>query len=108
MSETLETVGATNVQVEGKPWKKANPPKELGYCFDAELVDDKAGGYVATVAQLPGVISEGNDLASAICNLVEAFRAAIETYKTEGMPIPWRDPPPKEPGATQLRVAVNV
>ena len=75
---------------------------------DAVLVEDEAGGYVATVAQLPGVISEGNDPASAICNLKEAFRAAIETYKTEGMPIPWGDPPPKEPGATRSRVAVNV
>lgn len=108
MSETLETVGATNVQVEAKPWKKANPPEELGYCFDAVLVKDEAGDYVATVAQLPGVISEGNDFRSAIDTLVEAFRATIETYKAEGMPIPWREPPPKQTGDTYLRVAVHV
>lgn len=79
----------------------------LGHCFDADLVEDEAGGYVATVAQLPGVISEGNDLESAVSNIIEAFLAAIETYGAEGIPIPWREPLPKQEGAIRLRVTAN-
>ena len=107
MFETRETVAATNVPVETH-WKTANPPEALGHCFDVILFEDASGGYVATVAQLRGVVSEGDDLASAIRNLVEAFRATIETYIAEGMSIPWTEPAPQQPGDKWLRVAVNV
>ena len=106
MIETQDTVGAKNLPVE-PAWTTAEPRKPLGYCFDAVLVQDAAGGYVASVAQLRGVVSQGDDVESALDNLVEAFRATIETYVAEGMPIPWIQPMAKQPGDT-VRVAVNV
>lgn len=107
MIRTTETVAAPSFP-ESPKWKTANPQEPLGYCFDAVLVEDEAGGYVASVAQLKGIVSEGDDFESAIRNLVEAFLAATETYVAEGMPIPWNEPPPKQVGATYSRVAVNV
>ena len=108
MVKILETVGAENFRGNMGDWKTATPPESLGYCFDARLVKDEVGGYVVSVAQLPGVVSEGDDFAEAIRNLVEAFRATIETYLAENMPIPWIGAPPKQPGEEYFRVAVNV
>lgn len=107
MINTKETVAATNIPAL-PIWMIADSAKPLGHCIDAVLVKDESGGYVATVAQLRGVVSEGDDLESAIRNLKEAFRATLDTYSAEGMPIPWREPPPRQSGETYSRVAVNV
>jgi len=113
MNEMLVTVGADKFGGDMGAWKigewkTANSTESLGYCFDARFVEDEGGGYVVSVAQLPGVVSEGDDFAEAIRNLVEAFRATIETYLAENMPIPWIEAPPKQPGEEYFRVAVNV
>lgn len=107
MIEVKETAGATNVSAV-PAWNIAESTKPLGYCFDAVLVKDESGGYVASVAQLRGVVSEGDSLESAMHNLVEAFRATLETYTAEEMQIPWITAPPEQPGETRFRVAVNV
>jgi predicted RNase H-like HicB family nuclease len=108
MIKLRETRGGQNFPGIMPEWKVATPPKSLGYCFDARIVEDETGGYVVSVAQLPGVVSEGDDIAEAIRNLVEAFHATIETYLAENMPIPWIEAPPKQPGEEFFRVAVNV
>lgn len=81
--------------------------RKLGFALDAVLQPDAdAGGFVVTIAQLPGVASQGDDLASALQNIVEAFQGAIETYQAEGMPIPWRTPQPPAPNERRLRIVV--
>lgn len=89
-------------------WKTANPPAAtLGYAVDAILVaDTEEGGYTVSIAQLPGVHSQGDDAASAIRNIVEAFRAVIASYKDKNKPIPWRTTPDKEANEEWFRVAV--
>ena len=114
MTETVEfpkTHSAINIF--GSPrwnprWKQATERESLGYCFDVVLVGNETDGYVASVAQLRGVVSEGDDAESAIRNLIEAFRATIETYIEDRMPIPWEKPRLKEPNEDHIRVAVNV
>ncbi|MDO8631108.1 MAG: type II toxin-antitoxin system HicB family antitoxin [Phycisphaerales bacterium] len=103
----LQTKGAQLFPVEVQ-WEIANPPRVLGYCFDAVLVEDEDGGYVASVAQLRGVVSEGDDVESAIRNLMEAFQATIETYIAEDMPIPWTKAQPKKPNERLRRLVVHV
>jgi predicted RNase H-like HicB family nuclease len=109
MTEKSVTHGARDVTPRQIKWRQAEPQAALGYAFDAILAEDEgSSGYVVSVAQLAGVVSEGENAEAAIKNLVEAFRATIETYIAEEMPIPWRDPPAKQANETRVRVAVNV
>jgi len=99
--------GARNYALKPLCWERSDK-RFLGYSVDAILVkDEEAGGYVSSIAQLPGVFSEGDDAASAIQNLIEALGATIESYRKEGMPIPWRNPGPKEPNEDRFRIVVS-
>ena len=73
-------------------------------CMAVEMFDDKTvyecqavlcpeedGGFSAHVANLPGVVSQGETQDDALTNLREAFVGAIETYREMGMEIPWSD-----------------
>jgi predicted RNase H-like HicB family nuclease len=106
----LETRGGQRIPIEvswtPSAWNPAEPIHPLGYCFDAILTEAEEGGYVATVAQLHGVVSEGDEMESAIRNLIEAFQATVETYKAEKMPIPWNPVEPRGPQERIRRVAV--
>ncbi len=110
MPETLQrptATGANSFCPARTEWKGANPPdfKGLGYAVDAVLVPDtEDGGYTAYIAQLPGVHSQGDDAASAMLNIIEAFRAVIATYTKDGMDIPWRKPPEKAPDEDWYRI----
>lgn len=106
--DTEQTAAARNVPLPHQVIWQQDPPEALGYCCDIRLAEDEAGGYVAHVAQLRGVVSEGDDVESAIKNVLEALRAAIETYQAERMPIPWSEAEPAQPGERSFRVAVNV
>lgn len=111
MIETLndcQRTGARGYKLPAMVWERADPPvKALGYALDAILAKDEEGsGYVVSIAQLPGVISEGNDFASAIKNVMEAFVAVVETYHAEGMAIPWKEAPPEEPKEERFRIVV--
>jgi predicted RNase H-like HicB family nuclease len=103
----FKTCGALNLPSPVFEWNTLEHGA-LGYCVDAVLVEAEGGGYVASIAQLRGVISEGDDKQSALRNIKEAFRATIETYNEGGMPIPWEAPTPKEPNEHRVRVAVHV
>jgi len=106
LAKGIEARGATNVEPPGEmSWRSA--PERLGYCVDVRLVEETVG-FSVYVAQLPGVVSEGDDAASALINIREAFLAAIESYREEQMPIPWRKTAPLGPGEQNYRVAVNV
>ncbi len=80
----------------------------LGHCFDVVFKQDDDGGYVVRVARLRGVVSQGRNFAEAMQNILEALQATIETYKAEGMPIPWSEAESLSPGEEPFRVAVNV
>lgn len=112
MTATIETFGAkhiVNQKIVGVGWKHAKPPQFLGYCFDARFVKDEDGvGYVATIVQLPGVVGQGDDFASTMSNLIEAFRETVAAYKDEKMPIPWKNERVKTDNKEFFRVAVNV
>jgi len=108
LKETQET-GATGCFPALSKWKRAEPPdyKGFGYCIDAVLVpDNEDGGYIASIAQLPGVHSQGDDAVSAIRNIVEAVRAVIESYHERGTAIPWNLAPRKTPNEDWFRIVV--
>ncbi len=53
------------------------------------LCPESVGGYSAHAIDLPGVVSQGESVAEAVANLVEAFKAAIKVYIDENLDIPW-------------------
>lgn len=78
-------------------WNVVKQPQDfLGYRIEVRLKGDETGGYVGYVAQLPGVVSEGDNAQAAMANVIEAFQACLTTYKAERMPIPWITPEPKQ------------
>ena len=66
-------------------------------------------GFSVYVANLPGVASQGETVDEAKNNIREAFLGAIETYVSQGKPIPWSHMPstdlPKD--AKEVRILVN-
>jgi predicted RNase H-like HicB family nuclease len=60
-------------------------------CRAAFIVDEEEGGYTVVARNLPGVVSEGDDIESAIENIKDAFREMVLSYKDSGEEIPWVD-----------------
>ncbi len=89
-------------------WQTVDNPEEfLGYRIEVRLKKDETGGFVSYVAQLRGVVSEGEDAASAMRNAIEAFQACIETYAQEQMQIPWSEPEPRQQNEDAFVVTVK-
>lgn len=60
------------------------------YECHVRICEDSDGGYCGYVANLPGVVSQGNTIEDAIANTREAAEAALMEYKERGS-IPWGD-----------------
>ena len=92
-------------------WKRNAPPdwKPIGFCVDVRLQEDTdCGGFVIYAANLPGVMSQGEDITSSLRNILEALTLALETYASEKMEIPWATPEEARAGEIQFRIAVHV
>ncbi len=63
--------------------------KQVYQCRALFFSDEQEGGYTVLAGNLPGVVSEGDDLADAIRNIKEAFAASVESYLEAGETIPW-------------------
>jgi len=103
----FRTEPARRIEVKKLGWKPELFREPLGYSVDARLVPQR-GGYSVYVPQLPGVVSQGDDAETALKNITEAFRAAVQAYRQEGMPIPWTKADPPQPDERDFRIAVNV
>lgn len=60
-------------------------------CRAAFVLDEDEGGYTVVARNLPGVVSEGDDLQSASENIKDAFREMVLSYHDSGEEIPWVD-----------------
>lgn len=88
-------------------WTVAEPNKEIGYRCELRLEPATEGGFVAYVAQLKGIISEGDSEDEAVRNVTEALRAAIAVYSEEGDSVPWAEPERKTKEEVSRWVVVN-
>ncbi len=61
------------------------------YRLDVRLIREESGGFSVYLANLPGVVSEGDTEEEAVANIQEAFRAVIQSYQGDGVPIPWQE-----------------
>jgi len=49
------------------------------------------GGFVASVPVLPGCVSQGDDRAEALRNILEAIELYVEDCRISGDPVPEED-----------------
>lgn len=104
--DEIQTGPAQVQHMEQSSWcTVTNPEAFLGYRCQIRL-QPETQGYSTYVAELPGVVSQGDSAEEAIKNTIEALRAALSTYGDSKMPIPWREP--EELGAGEERVWVEV
>lgn len=62
---------------------------ELDYAVVIEpLAKEDGGGFVATVPDLPGCISDGETPEEALSNVRDAIKAWIEEARALGRPVP--------------------
>jgi antitoxin HicB len=57
------------------------------------LADSDGGGYLATVPELPGCMSDGETPEDALKNVQEAIASWIEAAKEWNMDVPQPSPP---------------
>lgn len=58
----------------------------------AILQPEEEGGYCCSIAELPGVFSQGDDIEESLENISEAAVGSLESYLWDKQPIPWREP----------------
>ncbi len=54
------------------------------------LEEAPEGGYVASIADLPGCLSEGETLDETLANIQEALALYLEGCREAGLPLPER------------------
>lgn len=60
-------------------------------CRALFFADPQGDGYTAIARNLPGVVSEGDNLAEAIANITDAFTESVLSYVEHGERVPWGD-----------------
>jgi predicted RNase H-like HicB family nuclease len=60
-------------------------------CRAAFILDEVEGGFTVVARNLPGVVSEGENMESAIANITDAFREMILSHRDCKQDIPWVD-----------------
>ncbi len=95
------TAAAAEGESAAPAWYDYLEQQRFAYLVEVRLQADPAGGYTAWVPELPGIVSEGDDLDEALERIAEAATAALEQYRQEGR-VPWRRPAPS-PGPDEVR-----
>ncbi len=79
-----------------------NDIKKTGYAVDLRpLDDDEGGGWLATVPDLPGCMSDGETREEAVENVAGAIESWLEQAEEEGRDVP---PPNSSKGQWRQRV----
>ena len=53
--------------------------------------DDEEPGFSSLILELPGCASCGETVADAQINVIEALGALLESYRDDGVAVPWVD-----------------
>ena len=66
------------------------------------------GGFYAFIANLPGVVSEGETVDETLENIAAAFREAIASYRDAGEAVPWTSPgADRDAEGSEYRIVVD-
>lgn len=108
-SDEVRTEPAQNVPVVADDWLKLDDPQGPHlYRCEVRIISEKEGGYSTYIAQLAGVVSQGDSLQSATKNTIEALIGCLRAYNDNGMPIPWTEPSKQIAGEDSRWVEFNV
>ena len=80
-------------------WIETASPRPTIYHIAAhfnEKADDEDESVTVYLVELPGVVSDGDDIEDALESIKDAFQCAVEVYRDHGEPVPWRDDEPEE------------
>ena len=79
-------------------------------CRAAFVIDLEEGGYTVVARNLPGVVSEGDDMPSATENIKDAFREMVLSYLAANEEVPWVDGKVEVEGQIEVekRLLVNL
>jgi hypothetical protein len=87
----------------------ASPPVPVFNCVVNVVSDGTDGSYVATVANLAGIVGRGRTERDALAHVIPLFKDAVARLHAVGKPIPWIDPPtPPSRGEVQRLIAVHL
>ena len=65
----------------------------INKCIIPIICEKSFDGFIITTPILPGCIAEGDNISEAVCNFINTMDALIESYKAEGLPVPWKTMP---------------
>jgi predicted RNase H-like HicB family nuclease len=71
-------------------------PEESAYRCHIGLIPEEDGTWSAVVLNLPGGGSCGRSEDEAISNVREAIVGLVESYRSDGKEIPWKDSMPSD------------
>jgi len=102
--EIVETIGQETNKVEAQ-WTTFAGSR--AYQCNVAVVAEPTGGYSAHARNLPGAVSQGESVESALENITEACRGVLEEYLSTGH-IPWSDVEIEGTVVAEKRILVNV
>lgn len=93
------------------PSQKSTQQRETMSQFICEAIftPEEDGWYSVQCSNLPQAVSQGSDLEKAVTAISDAFELVVESYLTDGQPIPWEEHNRVvKSGQIEQRIAVNV
>lgn len=107
LNKTEDRKGS-DASIELTAWEVSSEGSEAYQCV-AMLCPEDEGGFSVHCLNLPGVISQGDDEAEAIANIIDAFRETLLFLKESGERPAWREPDAEAiPAAKIKRLLVRI
>lgn len=107
-TDEVSTEPAQNADVVSDTWVTLDDPQAYLYRCEVRIIHEKEGGYSTYIAELAGVVSQGDTLESATKNTMEALVSCLRAYNDNNMPIPWTEPLTRVAGEDSRWVEFNV
>jgi predicted RNase H-like HicB family nuclease len=84
-------------------------PRETNHTYEVQavIVPEDEGGFHCFIANLPGVVSQGDTEPEAWANIEEAAAAVLGDYLDSGQTIPWCQPEELPTGAKLKQLMVH-
>jgi predicted RNase H-like HicB family nuclease len=82
-----QTISAKTKLVDSSGWVQYDSSDRIFRC--CVYLHPENVGFSVRAADLPGVVSEGEDKQEALDNITEAYQGAIESYDEHGEDVPW-------------------
>lgn len=105
---STEPAQRQDVDALAKNWVTLDDPQAYLYRCEVRIIPEKEGGYSTYIAELAGVVSQGDTLESATNNIMEALISCLRAYNDNNMPIPWTEPSTRVAGEDSRWVEFNV